>query len=109
MKQIDFENTDEFNNYLNTHKILLAYISAGHCNVCKALKPKINDLIRQKHPDLEMIYINTENNVNLCGQLLIFSIPTIIIYYQGTEYTKFSRNVSLNQLDEAIQRIKSLL
>ena len=109
MNQENYNNIDDFNTYLNSRHIVLVYFSADVCNICKILKPKVTDLVKNNHPEVELIYLNTEKNLNLCGQLLIFSIPTIIIFFKGREYVKFSRNVSLKQLDDSLHRLKEII
>ena len=104
MENKSYADIESFENFLIKEKMVLAYFSSKSCNVCKVLKPKIKELIRFKFPKIKSIYIDIEENSVLCGQLLIFSIPTIILYIEGKESGKFSRNVSLQQLEDIVGR-----
>ena len=97
MEKKNFENKKSFDKYLNNEKMVLAYFSGKSCNVCQVLKPKIDELVKLKFPAVKTLYIDIEENSALRGQLLIFSIPTIILYIEGKETGKFSRNVSMQQ------------
>ena len=46
--------------------------------------------------------------MELAAQQLIFSVPTIVLYADGDEVQRFSRNVGLSELKFALIRIKEL-
>jgi thioredoxin 1 len=83
---------------------VLLYFSNDACNVCKVLKPKVKELLQEQFPRMRMGYIDTEKSPLLSGQHRVFAIPTILIFFQGREQQRFSRNISLHQLEAAIER-----
>ncbi len=88
---------------------LLLYFSSDACNVCKVLKPKVVELLQVHFPRMEMGYIDTVHSPELSGQHRIFTIPTLLIFFQGREQHRFSRNISLQQLEAAIERPYGLI
>jgi thioredoxin-like negative regulator of GroEL len=88
---------------------VLLYFSNDACNVCKVLKPKVIELLQEQFPRMEMGYIDTDRSPELSGQHRVFTIPTILIFFQGREQHRFSRNISLHQLEAAIERPYSLI
>jgi thioredoxin 1 len=88
---------------------VLLYFSNDSCNVCKVLKPKVNELIREHFPRIHAGYVDTDKTPALSGQHRVFTIPTILLFFQGREQQRFSRNISLYQLEEAIARPYSLI
>jgi len=88
---------------------VLLYFSNEACNVCKVLKPKVNELILEQFPRMHAAYVDTEVSPFLSGQHRVFTIPTILLYFQGREQQRFSRNISLYQLEEAIARPYGLI
>ena len=109
MENRNFENRESFEQFINNEKMILSYFSADSCNVCKILKPKIDELVRNKFPEVHTVYIDMQENSALSGQLLIFSIPTIILYIEGKETFKFSRNLSMQQLEDTLRRCYDLV
>lgn len=87
----------------------LLYFSNDACNVCKVLKPKVIDLLQDTFPRMEIGYVDTEKSPELSGQHRVFTIPTLLIFFQGKEQHRFSRNISLHQLEAAIERPYGLI
>jgi thioredoxin-like negative regulator of GroEL len=87
----------------------LKYFSHQRCNVCTVLKPKVQQLLSDKFPQMQLEYIDIEKLPELAASHQVFTVPTILIFFEGKEYYRFSRNVSLIQLIEAIERPYQML
>jgi thioredoxin-like negative regulator of GroEL len=93
-------------NYLKKIKktpYLLAYFSYPECQVCKVLKPKVQELLT-RYPDFEFAYIDINQNPIFKGQYMVFAVPTIILFNQGRELQRFSRNFSLLELESYLEQ-----
>ncbi len=99
----------ELNSLLSEESAVLGYFSHDACGVCKALLPKVTELLRTDFPLLRMFYCNTQNSPEVLGSLSVFTVPTIIIWFEGREAFRFSRNIGISELHTAIQRPYSLL
>ena len=91
-------NIQELQDSISQKKGLLIYFSSESCSVCKVLKPKVKDLLEQQFPLLESRYVDIEKSPVISGQFRVFTIPTILIYFDGKEQVRFSRNISMHQL-----------
>jgi len=89
---------------IQMEKGLLLYFSSDSCSVCKVLKPKVAELLHRKFPRMQSLYVNTEKSPVIAGQFRIFTIPTILIFFEGKEQQRYSRNISMHQLEAAIER-----
>ena len=58
---------------------------------------------------MRMIYVDTVANPEAAGQHSVFTIPTVLVFFQGREQFRFARNIGLNQLEEAIARPYSMV
>jgi thioredoxin-like negative regulator of GroEL len=83
---------------------LLIYFSNESCSVCKVLRPKVSELLSHRFPKLSSYYVDIDKSPLLSGQYRIFTIPSILIFFQGKEYFRFSRSFGLHQLLEAIEK-----
>ncbi|MBK3518414.1 thioredoxin family protein [Carboxylicivirga marina] len=87
----------------------LKYFSHQRCGVCKVLMPKIKELLSDSFPKMKFQYVNIEEEPEVAARYQVFTVPTILIYFEGKEYYRFARNVSIIQLREAIERPYQLL
>ncbi len=102
-------NNESINNLIKNEESLILYITTPQCNVCKVLKPKIKQLIIDKFPKLKFHEINAENRPEISAQLSVFTVPTILVFFNGAEHHRKSRYINLNELEEALNRPYNLL
>lgn len=86
------------------HKGCLIYFSHEKCNVCKVLKPKIHQLLSDNFPKIKMFYCNTELYPDIAGQNSIFTVPTIVIFFDQKEFFRKSRNIGIQELENDLKR-----
>ena len=102
-------NLHELQVIIEHEKGVLLYFSSDSCSVCKVLKPKVAELLQEHFPKMKVRYVNTELSPLISGQFRVFTIPTILICFEGKEQARFSRNISLHQLEESLSRPYSLV
>ncbi len=102
-------STDHFSRELNEHTAVLFYFSHEQCSVCKVLKPKIEELLRESFPKMLMYYCDTVEQPEVAAQNRVFTVPTILIFIEGKETFRFSRHIGLSELEQAIYRPYSML
>ena len=90
-------------------KGVLLYFSNDSCSVCKVLRPKVAELLRDRFPLMASNYVDTDKSPVISGQFRVFTIPTILIFFEGREQVRYSRNISMHQLEDTLSRPYSLL
>lgn len=88
---------------------ILVYFSHEKCNVCKVLKPKIHNLLQTNFPKIEMFYSDTVLYPEVAAQNSIFTVPTILVFFNGKEFLRKSRNVGIEELRKEIERPYKLM
>ncbi|MDY6801789.1 MAG: thioredoxin family protein [Bacteroidota bacterium] len=96
-------NFEQF-NAAKKNKGCLIYFSHEKCNVCKVLKPKVHQLISEDFPKIKMFYCNTELYPKIAAQNSIFTVPTIIIFFDEKEFFRKSRNIGIQELKNDLER-----
>jgi len=86
----------------------LFYFSHERCNVCKVLKPKISEMLQTNFPKIEMFYCDMELYPEISGQNSIFTVPTILVFFEGKEFLRKSRNIGVEELRNELDRTYSL-
>ena len=77
--------------------------SSKRCNVCSALKPKVEELA--KRFGLKMNEVVIEEEPAKAAQLMVFSAPTLLILEKGREVKRWSGVFSISDVEEFIQRV----
>jgi thioredoxin-like negative regulator of GroEL len=95
---------EEIEKLIREEMGLLLYFSTPTCNVCHALKPKIIEAFEHHFPEIKQCYIDAALSPEIPASLGIFSVPTIVIFLDGKEFARESRNVSVSALVEKISR-----
>lgn len=96
-------NNDDFIN-AQKQEMIMFYFSHEACGVCQVLMPKIKNMIELQFKKMPFQYIDIKSVPELAGQHCIFTVPTILMFVDGKEYYRVSRNVALNTLKSAIQK-----
>ncbi len=101
-------NIELFQKERNAAPIVIAYFSYPACNVCKVLRPKIETLSAQ-YDEVRFIYVDTHESPQLAGQYTIFTVPTLLIFVEGRESLRLSRNFSVGDVQAFLDRITGLM
>lgn len=104
----EVKSLDEFNQ-LKEEAALLAYFSTEACSVCKVLKPKVEAMVSAEFPEIKLAYVKSEVLPEVAAQNQVFTAPTILVFFDGREYIRKSRNVGVSELQEAIARPYELM
>ena len=107
--QIDIFTSAEFNSFISSNKAAAIYFSTPDCNVCKVLKPKLIEMLAQDFPLINFSYVNCEEAKELAAQQNIFSVPTILFFFEGKEFIRKARFVNLDELKNELGRIYSMI
>ncbi len=102
MKQINSQN--EINKYISTKDAVLIYFSGEACSVCKDLKPKIEKAILENFPKIETYEVKSDLYKEIASSFSVFSIPTIVIFFDSKEFKRYGRNISIYQFIDELKR-----
>ncbi|MBE0643801.1 MAG: thioredoxin family protein [Bacteroidetes bacterium] len=87
---------------IRTTPMLVAYFSTPQCNVCKVLRPKVEEMLRD-YPGVDFLYVDSTSHPAVAGQHLVFAAPTIIIFMEGREMRRYSRNLAMHDLERDLE------
>jgi len=106
IKKID--SADELRAMPGSQANFLVYFYNDGCAPCLSLRPKVEQLMFDRFPKMDLIYINSLDYPELVAEYQAFSFPVIIIYFEGKEFRRYSKYVSITELGEVIGRIYAL-
>lgn len=99
----------EIQNLIANDIAILLYFYNDNCAPCKVLRPKVQQMIQKDFPNIKFILINTEQENLVSVDFGIFSSPTILVLFEGKEYIRESKNISLSELHDKISRIYNMI
>ncbi len=102
-------STEELNRLIRDSSGLLAYFGTSDCGVCQSLKPKILQLLDTHFPQLKFVYVDCAQAPQVAAQAGVFGVPTIVVYFDGKEFWRRTRNLSIAELQESLCRPYTLL
>jgi len=97
-------SSDEFTTWSSRHPLCAAYFSGPGCAVCEVLKPKLVELLQSRFPGLALGEIDCALSPDLAAQQMVFTIPTLIVYFDGREGLRKVRSFSLGELAAELER-----
>jgi len=99
---------EQFEQVIKKSPIVLAYFSYPTCSVCKVLRPKIETLAAG-YDDVGFEYIDTYQHPEVAGQHTVFSVPTLLVFVEGRESKRLSRNFSVDEVRVFVERMLELM
>jgi len=95
---------EQLQTTIRTEVGVLLYFSGENCNVCHALRPKFKEVFNKEFPQLKQIYLDAHENAEISAQYQVFSVPTMIVFMDGSEFAREGRTVSMHKLTEQLKR-----
>lgn len=102
MSVLKITNQNFEKEVLNSDKITIVDFYADWCGPCKMMSPII-DKIAEENDDIKVGKLNVDESGDVATQFNIMSIPTIVIFKNGTELKRF---VGVTSKDNIINAIK---
>ncbi|MGA1931928.1 thioredoxin family protein [Arcobacter sp. YIC-464] len=109
MKMIEANNLNQIQNSINTGEPVLIYFSGENCSVCKVLKPKVEKSVKEEFSRFVMYEVKTDIHKELTSHFTVFSIPTILVYFDTKEFRRYGRNMSIPLFLEELRRPYTLM
>lgn len=100
---------DQINAHIQDNKMALLYFSRPECGVCKALKPKVEQVIHEEFSRIKMMSIDLDTLAEAAGIYSVFTIPAILLYVEGKETLREARYLSISDFTQKVDRYYSLL
>lgn len=97
-------NLDELNTKLKNNLALVIYFSSPSCNVCHVLRPKLMEALEKEFPTIGRYHADVALTPEIAAQFQVFSAPTIIVFFEGKEFIRKGRSMSVSGLLQEIKR-----
>lgn len=102
------DKNESINKIINEKEMVLIYFSSKSCSVCKAMKPKIEEILKN-YPKIISLEVNVENTPKVTAVYNVFTIPGILVFVKGKETIREARYISIQEVNNKISRYYNLL
>ena len=75
---------DNFEDEIDTDKVVLVDFYATWCGPCKKLSPILEE-VATEHDEIKLIKVDVDQNPNLSQQFSITAMPTLVVIKNGEE------------------------
>lgn len=103
------DETTALKNRIEKEKALLVYFYNDECAPCISLRPKVNNLMANSFPEMKLVFVDSKSNPEIPADFGVYANPAILLFFEGKEYRRFSKFVSIIELEETIQRYYNIL
>lgn len=99
----------ELKTIISENSAVITYFYNDSCAPCKALRPKIMEMVSSRFSKLDLVFIDSEKNPTIASNYNVFASPTIIVFFDSRETIRVSKYVSISDLESKIGRYYSIL
>lgn len=83
---------------------VMLYFYNDDCPPCISLRPKVESLMVKNFPKMELLWVNSKTVPEVPASFGVFSNPTVLVFFDGKEFRRFSKYVSIAELEQAVER-----
>lgn len=103
------QTLDSIQQLLSNQNAVMLYFSSPGCGVCQVLKPKLTEALIQEYPAFHIESIDISANPEIASHFTVFAIPTVLVFFEGKEFVRKSRNMSVGEVIESLRRPYTLM
>ncbi len=103
MKEI--KTRDEFFSFISSKELTMVVFSTHDCSTCKIVKEKID----VNFEDIKTANVYIDEIKELSGELSIFNVPVVCLFFDGKELHRFVRIFSISGIREKLNRIQEFI
>ena len=102
-------NVNELDRILKNNSAVVLYFSSPSCSVCHVLRPKVMQALEKEYPAIVRCHADISLTPEIAAQFQVFSAPTIIVFFEGREFIRKGRALSVDALIQEIKRPYELM
>lgn len=103
------EKIKSLKRIIEQQNAVFLYFKNNQCAPCKALRPKVEKLLSDSFPQMDLIIVDSIESPELNNEFQVFANPTLLVFFEGKEYIRKSKYVSIPELETEIARLYKMI
>lgn len=95
---------EDIQKKISLEPAVLVYFNTQSCSVGEAFSPKVDELLQTYFPKIKKTTVDINLSPEISAHFSAFVEPTILVFYDGKETIRKSRNIGIHELKDAIER-----
>jgi len=100
---IEIQSTNQLEELMTGKEPIILYFSLDNCNVCEDVLHMLMELVDDT---IKVGKIDINEQKEIAGQRVVFTVPTILIFNEGRELLRESRFIDFNNIKRLLDNIK---
>ena len=101
--------TDTLKQQIAEEKGVISYFYSDRCAPCVSLRPKVSKMVNEEFPEMKLIMVDSESHPETTAAFGVYSNPSLIVFFEGKEFRRYSKYISINELGGDIERVYSMV
>lgn len=97
------KDLQHYQQNLKNRSLWILYTTTENCSVCHSDLPKVKKIADQL--DVPVFNLESEEHPLLVGQLNLFSVPTVIVYFEGKEMHRQVRIIDFEKFGYRLEQL----
>lgn len=98
---------EEYQSRIGEEQSFLLFVKTDNCSVCEGLRPQVEAF--EEDYQLPFYLANAAHMPELAGQLMLFTAPVVLLFWQGKEIHRFARFVPVQELRRRLDELEGSL
>lgn len=107
--RIKIETIADIQQKIKEEPAVLLYFYNDDCPPCLSLRPKVEELIEKSFPKMKLYFANSKQYPDIPASYGVFANPTLIAFFDGKETKRFSKYISVSELEQVIGRYYEMI
>ena len=97
-------SVDDFNQFINSEKVVLVDYYAKWCAPCKIMEPYLDEISSEFSKNLELVRINYDENLPLVRSLEVYGLPVLQLYKDKRLLWSHIGFIEKNRVEEQVKK-----
>jgi thioredoxin-like negative regulator of GroEL len=98
------ENFETLQNLIDHTQATLVLFGGEHCGVCQVIKPKLEEMLITRYPEMTVVYADCQRYPSIGAQSSVFTLPVVRVYFEGQLFIEEIKAFSLSKLLKDLER-----
>lgn len=98
------QSLEEVKAVVEQNELAFVFLYGEHCSVCHGVLPQVKPIV-EAYETIAKVQADVENIPELSGAYTVFTVPVILLFYNGKEVLRMARFIESDKLSHQLKKI----